>query len=196
MGKRTQLLAIFGMLIAVVLAGCGASGGAGYGGSTTNAGSGNASATSTPTNSNATTGAATVKLAAVTVKGTAKMVLTNDKGLTLYYRTDDTATNPACTGGCLTTWPPLLSPGSAPTAPTGATGTFALLNDSNRSQVEYNGHLLYTFAGDAAAGDANGEGIGNIWFVAAPADLSATSPATTGTAPTATPRDGYTYGGA
>ena len=31
-------------------------------------------------------------------------------------------------------------------------------------QVAYNGHLLYTFVGDKAAGDANGQGLGNIWF--------------------------------
>ena len=37
------------------------------------------------------------------------------------------------------------------------------------SQVSYNGHLLYTFVGDKAPGDAVGQGLGGIWFVLSPA---------------------------
>ncbi len=32
-------------------------------------------------------------------------------------------------------------------------------------QLAYNGHLLYLFVGDKAAGDANGQGLGGIWYV-------------------------------
>jgi predicted lipoprotein with Yx(FWY)xxD motif len=32
-------------------------------------------------------------------------------------------------------------------------------------QVAYNGHLLYTFQGDAAPGSAAGERLGGFWFV-------------------------------
>jgi predicted lipoprotein with Yx(FWY)xxD motif len=32
-------------------------------------------------------------------------------------------------------------------------------------QAAYNGHLLYTFQNDKAAGDANGQGLGNVWYV-------------------------------
>jgi hypothetical protein len=35
-------------------------------------------------------------------------------------------------------------------------------------QVTIDGHPLYTFSGDTAAGDTNGEGIGGVWFVASP----------------------------
>jgi predicted lipoprotein with Yx(FWY)xxD motif len=38
-------------------------------------------------------------------------------------------------------------------------------------QVAYNGHLLYTFQGDAASGSANGERLGGIWFVLSPAGI-------------------------
>ena len=32
------------------------------------------------------------------------------------------------------------------------------------TQVTYNGHPLYTYSGDSAAGQANGQGIGGVWF--------------------------------
>jgi predicted lipoprotein with Yx(FWY)xxD motif len=36
------------------------------------------------------------------------------------------------------------------------------------TQVAYDGAPLYTYAGDGKAGDANGQGSGGAWFVAAP----------------------------
>jgi predicted lipoprotein with Yx(FWY)xxD motif len=36
-------------------------------------------------------------------------------------------------------------------------------------QVTYNGFPLYYFSGDLAAGDATGEGLNGVWFIADPA---------------------------
>lgn len=36
------------------------------------------------------------------------------------------------------------------------------------TQVTYNGHLLYYFAGDEAPGDTNGQNVGDVWFVVSP----------------------------
>ena len=48
-------------------------------------------------------------------------------------------------------------------------GTLSLMNDANGSQVAYNGHPLYTYSGDSAPGQANGEGFAvihrNSWRV-------------------------------
>jgi len=33
------------------------------------------------------------------------------------------------------------------------------------TQVTFYGHPLYSFAGDAAPGDANGQGLGGVWYV-------------------------------
>jgi Secreted repeat of unknown function len=75
----------------------------------------------------------------------------------------DTPTS-VCSGGCASAWPPVLST-SMPSVSTKLPGTFSLLNDANGSQVTYNGHPLYTYSGDSAPGQANGQGFGNIWFV-------------------------------
>jgi len=34
--------------------------------------------------------------------------------------------------------------------------------------VQYNGHLLYTYSGDTAAGETTGEGLFGKWFVCTP----------------------------
>lgn len=111
---------------------------------------------------------ALVHTAQVAVKGTTETVLTDAKGLTLYYLTSDTATSQACVGQCLSFWPPLLVMGT-PTSATALPHQLTLFSSSSGQQVKYDGHLLYTFVKDMAAGQANGEGVqgfGGIWHVA------------------------------
>lgn len=111
-----------------------------------------------------------VVVATVTVAGSAEQVLTTPAGLTLYYLTSDVAATPKCSGACLAHWPPLLSTGT-PVLPSGVTGALTVVQNSNGSQVAYNGHLLYQFANDKAAGDSKGEGInafGGTWHAATP----------------------------
>ncbi len=112
---------------------------------------------------------ALVKTATATVKGQSKMILTNDQGKTLYYFTPDTATTSACTSSCAKAWPPLLATGSgAPTSATSLPGKLTAVTTANGNQCEYNGHLLYIFSGDTAAGQTRGEGLLGKWFVATP----------------------------
>ena len=108
----------------------------------------------------------------MTVKGKSITALVNSQGMTLYYNTSDTASS-VCSGGCASAWPPVLST-STPSSVTTLPGTLSLLTDANGSQVTYNGHPLYTYSGDSAPRQVNGEGIGGVWFVA-PADLAASS---------------------
>ena len=155
------LFSSFVLGLVLLLAACGGSpstsGGNGYG-STNNS--------ATPTSAASTTGAA-LHTASATVNGKTVTVLTNSKGMTLYYFTPDTATTTACTGGCAGSWPPFLSSGSsAPASATSLPGTLTVQTDANGNQVEYNHHLLYTYAADTAPGQTNGEGIGGKWFVA------------------------------
>ncbi len=112
----------------------------------------------------------TVKTAQVTVKGKATTILTNVQGRTLYYFVPDTASKTVCTAACAQTWPPLLFTGTGRlTASTSLPGALGVLKNANGTQVIYNGHPLYIFSGDSAAGQTNGEGLFGKWFVATPA---------------------------
>jgi predicted lipoprotein with Yx(FWY)xxD motif len=110
-----------------------------------------------------------IRVSTATVKGKAETIFTNAQSMTLYYFTADTPTKSACTAGCATAWPPLLTTGSgAPLADAPVQVTFTVFSGANGAQVECNGHLLYAFASDTAPGQTNGEGVGGKWFVATP----------------------------
>jgi predicted lipoprotein with Yx(FWY)xxD motif len=167
--RQTPFLLAFGIitvLLALFIAACGS----------TSSNTGTTPVASTPTATSASNGgAAIIKTATATVKGKSVTILTNAQGKTLYYFTPDTATTSACTGGCASTWPALLFSGSGTlSSATALPGTLKVQQDANGMQVEYNGHLLYTFAGDTAPGQTNGEGILGKWFVAT-TTLAATS---------------------
>lgn len=123
-----------------------------------------------PTATAGSTGAL-IHTATATIKGTSETILTNAQGMTLYYRTSDTSTS-VCSGGCASFWPPLLASGSStPTSSSSLPGKLSVVTDANGSQVTYNGHPLYTFSGDTAAGQTKGEGLMGVWFVV-PTNLS------------------------
>jgi predicted lipoprotein with Yx(FWY)xxD motif len=91
------------------------------------------------------------------------------EGRSLYVFLADEGTASTCYEDCEATWPPLTVEGD-PVAGTGIDQ--ALLATSEREdgaiQVTLDGHPLYYFASDAAPGDTNGQGIGDVWFVVAP----------------------------
>jgi predicted lipoprotein with Yx(FWY)xxD motif len=136
-----------------------------------------------------------VSTGTATVAGAQQTVLVAQDGKTLYYFTPDNAGGkPTCTGACATTWPPLTV--AAPSAGTGVTGTLAVVMGANGDQVTYNGHPLYEYAKDTAAGQANGQGILGKWFVATP-DVAAVSSSQTPSTPapsTTSPSSGGGYG--
>jgi predicted lipoprotein with Yx(FWY)xxD motif len=109
------------------------------------------------------------------VGSTTETVLKNQKGLTLYYFTPDTATSVACTGGCASLWPPMISSAGAPASDPALPGALTIISSANGNQVAYNGHPLYTYSKDGDAGDAYGQGIGGKWFVATPSLAAAGS---------------------
>src|SRR6266567_2989357 len=152
--KRTSV-AVFGLVLVMVVSACG---------STPPSSTGGGHTTSAPTPV-----ASTVKTAQATVSGKSVTILTDAQGKTLYYFAPDTATKTACTGACAKAWPPLISTGSGMTlGDVSLPGTLSIVHDAHGNQVEYNGHLLYTFSGDTSAGQANGEGLFGKWFVCTP----------------------------
>ncbi len=164
---RRSLVITMSLFMAMLLAACGSSTTTG---SSPSGSSPTAAATTAPTTAPTSSSAsAIVQTSTATVKGQSKTILTDAQGKTLYYLTADTATKAACTGGCAHVWPPLLFTGSGgPTSSTPLSGKLTVQTDANGSQVEYNGHPLYTFSKDTAPGQTNGEGLFGKWFVCTP----------------------------
>lgn len=100
-------------------------------------------------------------------------ILVNAQGHTLYLFAPDKHGKSTCYGSCASYWPPVLSTGK-PTA--GAGVKASLLGTTTRKdgkhQVTYNGHPLYTYVADGAAGKTSGQGLnlsGGLWWVVSPA---------------------------
>jgi predicted lipoprotein with Yx(FWY)xxD motif len=91
-------------------------------------------------------------------------ILVDADGRTLYAFTKDKGDQSACSGQCASNWPALT--GSA-TAGTGVQASLlsTSMQANGTSQVTYGGKPLYHFAGDTKAGDTNGQGVGDVWFV-------------------------------
>lgn len=134
--------------------------------------------------------------------------LVDADGMTLYVYSNDTAGEPStCTDPCSAGWPPYLADeGSAGDGVTAEVGTVE--NEDGAYQVTVNGLPVYTFAGDAAAGEANGQGTLDVWWAIGPdgeaidasssssGDTTATTEATTATtaaSSTETTDDPYDY---
>ena len=101
---------------------------------------------------------------------TAGPYLAGPNGLTLYVFKKDTGSTSSCYDECATAWPPLLlEDGETVTGGDGVGGTFATTDRTDGTkQVTYDGAPLYYFQGDKAAGDTTGQGLNDVWFVAAP----------------------------
>jgi predicted lipoprotein with Yx(FWY)xxD motif len=96
-------------------------------------------------------------------------ILVDGQGRTLYLFEADKGTASTCDGACASAWPPLTTD-DQPVA--GAGVSASKLGTTKRgdgtTEVTYNGHPLYTFAGDSAPGQANGQGsdgFGAEWYV-------------------------------
>jgi predicted lipoprotein with Yx(FWY)xxD motif len=104
--------------------------------------------------------------AATTSLGT---FLTGENGMTLYYFAADTTPGQSvCEGDCAVAWPPLtVDEGAGVVAGEGVSGVLGVISRSDGTRmVTYDGRPLYYFQGDAAAGDANGQGLKDVWWVA------------------------------
>jgi len=100
-------------------------------------------------------------------------VLANSKGFTLYSFALDTSAKSNCNGTCAQNWPPVTGSVSA----AGVKGTFGTVKRSDGSiQATFDGHPLYTFAGDTSPGQAKGNGLnafGGVWHEDTPSGSAA-----------------------
>jgi predicted lipoprotein with Yx(FWY)xxD motif len=93
--------------------------------------------------------------------------LTGEDGKTLYLFTPDTTSASNCNDQCAAKWPPFtVESGETVTGGEGVTGAFGTVTRADGgTQVTYAGHPLYYFGGDKAAGDTNGEGLNDKWYL-------------------------------
>ena len=169
---RVYGLVALGAAAVIALAACGGS---------SDSSSSKKTTTSTTKKSTATTakgGSATAVLkTASTSLGT--IVVTKD-GKTVYTLTSGGQQVP-CSGACLQVWPAVTLPAGT----TKATGTGVKnVGTAAGGQVTVNGAPVYTFSGDAAAGNTNGEGInsfGGTWNVVKASGGSSGGGGSTGT---------------
>ena len=88
-------------------------------------------------------------------------VLRDESGRTLYLFAKDEAGKSNCVEACLAKWPAFVAKTDA--KPNGDL-TVVTRNDGSK-QWALKGKPLYYFAGDAKAGDINGDGMGGVWAV-------------------------------
>jgi predicted lipoprotein with Yx(FWY)xxD motif len=150
------------------------------------AASSSSGASSSPSSSGSTSSPAAATaggLKTATIGGVT--VLTSAGGFTLYSFAPDTSTTSNCNSACAQNWPPVTGPATA----SGVTGTFGTIKRSDGSvQATFDGHPLYTFVGDTAAGQAKGNGLnafGGLWHEST----------TSGTAPAGSSSSGSGGGG-
>jgi len=163
MRKNSIALALAGAaLAALALAGCsggsGSTGGSGGSGGSVGSSSGSSSSASS-------TAGDTLK----TASSALGQIVVDGNGMTVYYYGQDTKGESAstCTGACAAQWPAVTASGTPKL--TGVTGTVGTITGANGTkQVTIDGLPIYTYAGDSAAGDVNGQLIGNAWWAVAP----------------------------
>jgi predicted lipoprotein with Yx(FWY)xxD motif len=157
--SRAAWITLLGGLaaVALVVAGCGGGGSSSGQSSSAQGGSGASSASNSRYGAPApapSAGPASVSLRSTKLG----RILVDGQGRTLYLFQADKGTTSNCSGACTGIWPPLTTT-SRPMA--GAGLSAAKLGTARRSDgklgVTYNGHPLYTYAGDSSPGQTTGE---------------------------------------
>ncbi|MGJ9403164.1 COG4315 family predicted lipoprotein [Arthrobacter sp. KK5.5] len=97
-------------------------------------------------------------------------IVVDGEGMSLYYFTKDTkdSDTSACTGDCLVAWPIAVASSDTPMVE-GVTGTVGTIESPDGElHMTLNGMPLYYFEKDKAPGDILGQGVGEVWYLAAP----------------------------
>jgi predicted lipoprotein with Yx(FWY)xxD motif len=161
--KLRIITAVAAAAFAVALAGCSGTGGQAPAGDN---GYGASSESASPTDDAMSAG-----LTLTTADSDLGAIVVDGDGMTVYMFDNDTqgADASTCTGQCAASWPAVTTESDKPEVEgvTGDVGTITGVD--GKTQVTLNGWPLYYFAGDSAAGDTNGQGVNDVWWVLTPA---------------------------
>jgi predicted lipoprotein with Yx(FWY)xxD motif len=152
--------------------------------------------TTTPASAAASPAAAPATGQAITAQATSLgVILVDGSGRTVYEFANDANGTSACIGACAANWPPVAAPSPLPTSLPGVTGQLGTITrQDGSSQLTVAGHPLYTFAGDSAPGQTNGQGKtldGGLWTVASAAGAPVAGANSPSAAPAAPVAPGY-----
>jgi predicted lipoprotein with Yx(FWY)xxD motif len=109
--------------------------------------------------------AALAQTAPATTGDTSKgKALVSGAGMTLYTFDRDTTGTSNCNDQCATKWPPL-----AVAADAKPSGDWSIVTRADGSkQWAYKGKPIYSYYKDGNPGDVGGDGVNNVWHIAAP----------------------------
>ncbi|MFG2309308.1 SCO0930 family lipoprotein [Streptomyces sp. NPDC048566] len=112
-------------------------------------------------------------LPGLSVRKDAKLgeVVVDKNGMTVYRFMKDQAwpvSKSACTGACLEKWPAVAPVASDDTKGVQKKGLMGFTRPDGVKQMTVNCWPIYTFSGDTAPGDTNGQGVGGTWYAVAP----------------------------
>ncbi|MBC9797972.1 hypothetical protein [Sinomicrobium weinanense] len=95
-------------------------------------------------------------------------ILTDSEGMTLYFFSNDSKETSTCNEGCLSAWPVFYAEDITVDEGLDANDFATITREDGEKQTTYKGWPLYYFAQDNAAGEVNGDGVNDIWYVAKP----------------------------
>ncbi|MEV5427693.1 SCO0930 family lipoprotein [Streptomyces sp. NPDC052701] len=98
-------------------------------------------------------------------------IVVDGKGMTVYrFMKDEAWPKPvsACTGACLEKWPVVSPVDFEDTKGIQKKGYMTFTRPDGAEQQTINCWPIYTFAGDKAPGDTNGQGVGGTWYAVRP----------------------------
>ncbi|MGW4025852.1 SCO0930 family lipoprotein [Streptomyces sp. NPDC005009] len=98
-------------------------------------------------------------------------IVVDENGMTVYrFMKDEAWPKPvsACTGACLEKWPVVSPVDFEDTKGIQKKGYMTFTRPDGADQQTINCWPIYTFAGDKAPGDTNGQGVGGTWYAVRP----------------------------
>ena len=94
--------------------------------------------------------------------------LVDSDGMTLYYFTNDEEGMSHADSTILATWPVFYAGDFKVSSGLSAADFGTITRSDGKMQTTFRGWPLYYYRGDNAAGDTNGQGLNDIWFVVSP----------------------------
>lgn len=98
---------------------------------------------------------------------------TDTEGKTLYWFKKDSPGKSACIGPCLEKWPIYYRETVAAPKDIKADDFGTITREDGKKQTTFRGYPLYYWINDKQAGETNGQGVNNVWYVINPDNFSA-----------------------